>query len=71
MKNMGEGSKKYGKRKKLPKNFPPCGCEIDFYGKGGGNNMIPLHNIYAWKKSKNKGNNRENICYCHALPLRQ
>ena len=45
----GKGKKSDKREKKPPKNFPPPGCKIAFCARGGrGNNMIHLHNIYAW-----------------------
>ena len=49
-KKKGEGKRKKYKakgRRNPTQNLPPCGCKIDFSGRGGGNNMIHLHNIYA------------------------
>ena len=47
MKKMGKGQKK-STREETPQNFPSSGCKIDFSLRGGGNNMIHLHNIYAY-----------------------
>ena len=43
----GKKNKAKGRIIPPPKKIPPFGCKIDFLGRGGGNNMIHLHNIYV------------------------
>ena len=61
---LGNKNKKKGEREKIKTKeiFSPCGSKIDFSGRGGGNNMIHLHNIGTPVISLNKVGNESLVC---------